>query len=68
VAGEPGAERRGLVRVVLAELIYEGAGEDGAVAAVRAFNGAAFGRRRHFPDLAHALQEAAAYGADLQNL
>jgi hypothetical protein len=42
VAGEPGAERRGLVRIVLAELIGEGAGEDRAVAAVRAFNGAAF--------------------------
>ena len=42
MAGEPGAERRGLVRIVLAELIDEGAGADGAVAAVRAFNGAAF--------------------------
>ena len=42
MAGEPGAERRGLVRIVLAELIDEGAGEDRAVAAVRAFNGAAF--------------------------
>ncbi len=42
VAGAPGAERRGLVRIVLAELIDEGAGEDRAVAAVRAFNGAAF--------------------------
>jgi len=42
VAGEPGAERRGLVRIVFAELIDEGAGEDRAVAAVRAFNGAAF--------------------------
>ena len=42
VAGEPGAERRGLVRIVLAELIDEGTGEDRAVAAVRAFNGAAF--------------------------
>jgi hypothetical protein len=41
-AGEPAAERRGLVRIVLAELIDEGAGEDRAVAAVRAFNGAAF--------------------------
>ena len=42
VAGEPGAERRGLVRIVLAVLIDEDAGEDRAVAAVRAFNGAAF--------------------------
>ena len=42
VAGEPVAQRRGLVRIVLAELIDEGAGEDRAVAAVRAFNGAAF--------------------------
>ena len=37
VAGEPGAERRRLVRVLLAELIDEGAGEDRAVAALRAF-------------------------------
>ena len=42
MAGESGAQRRGLVRVVLAELIDEDAGEDRAVAAVRAFNGAAF--------------------------
>ena len=42
MAGEPGAERRGLVRIVLAELTDQSAGEDGAVAAVRAFNGAAF--------------------------
>ena len=42
VAGEPGAERRGLVRIVLAELIDEGAGEDGTVAAVCAFHGVAF--------------------------
>ena len=31
-----------MVRIVLAELIDEGAGKDRAVAAVRAFNGAAF--------------------------
>jgi hypothetical protein len=43
VAGKPGAERCGLVRIVLAELTDEGAGEDRAVGAVsRAFNGAAF--------------------------
>jgi hypothetical protein len=42
VAGAPGAERGGLVRIVLAELTGEGAGEDRAVAAVHAFNGAAF--------------------------
>lgn len=48
VAGEPGAERRGLVRIVLAELIDEGAGEDRAVAAVRAFKGCSQGKpRRH---------------------
>ena len=34
VAGEPGAKRHGLVRIVLAELIDEGAGEDRTIAAV----------------------------------